>query len=71
MSFLKKFKTPLHVAAESNNVEVCKLLVDAGADVFASDKDGYSSLEVSQMHNHQNVAFVLLDAIGKSLKNYI
>lgn len=33
-------KTPLHLAANIGNVEMCKLLVLRGADINAEDKDG-------------------------------
>ena len=35
------FQTPLQVAAESGHTEAVQELTQAGADVFAQDKNGY------------------------------
>ena len=43
-----KFKqTPLHLAAQNSNVEVCKVLVEAGACVDAKDISGFTPLHLA------------------------
>jgi ankyrin repeat protein len=39
--------TPLHLALASNHIDTAKLLIDAGADVDASDKDSRTPLQLA------------------------
>lgn len=57
-------KTPLHVAIEANNVEICKLLVSNGAKVDAYDNNNVtprdmamhsSNREIVQLIYHPNI----------------
>ncbi|KAJ8284753.1 hypothetical protein COCON_G00036030 [Conger conger] len=54
--------TPLmRVSAVSGNVEVASLLLGAGADVDARDKDGKTPLMVAVLNNHEQLVQLLLE----------
>lgn len=56
--------TPLHFAAQSNAIEIIKLLILAGADVEAmTQPDGETAYDVARLHGHQE-AMVLLKTSG-------
>ncbi|KAK7074366.1 hypothetical protein SK128_009451 [Halocaridina rubra] len=40
-------KTPLHFAVHTGNMAILKLLLDAGANIFAKDADGFTPLHVA------------------------
>ncbi|KAJ4461654.1 putative Protein S-acyltransferase 24 [Paratrimastix pyriformis] len=46
----RKGQRPLHWAALTGNIQICKLLLDNGADVDARDNNGYTSLIVAVQH---------------------
>jgi ankyrin repeat protein len=46
--------TPLMQAASSANLELVKLLIDAGADFNAEDEQGRTALDVAQMYTHSS-----------------
>ena len=51
---------PIHVAAASGNVEIARLLLDAGADIDAGDSDNSTALGVAAMRKHgELVAFLI------------
>jgi len=55
--------TALHVAAASNNVDICKLLIAAGIDVNARATDvGHSALNLAFRHTAPTCVAALLDA---------
>ena len=58
------FGMPLHNAAKVNNVEVVKLLLDAGADVLAEDSPmlGHTALEIAEQNKATEAAEVLREA---------
>jgi len=47
--------TPLHKACVSGSLEVVKILVNAGADINAVNKQGKSSLDFAVENNHQSI----------------
>lgn len=49
----------------AGNIDACRLLTNAGADLLATNAAGYTPLEVSQMASEQGVACVLLEAMGE------
>jgi ankyrin repeat protein len=51
---------PLTFAAYNGNLEIIKLLVDAGFNVNMRDKGGYSALGLAAYRNHPEVARFLL-----------
>lgn len=56
-------QTPLHHAARIGDEEVCKLLIDAGADVEAEfEFNGARPLAVAVFHANEDVCKLLIDA---------
>lgn len=56
-------KTPLHFAVEAENENIVKVLIDAGADVNAMNKDEYTPLRlVPQSDDNVNILKLLIDA---------
>ena len=55
-------QTPLHIAAGEGSAEICKLLIDAGADVEAEfDFDGSRPLSIAVWRGHEEVCKLLID----------
>ena len=54
-------KTPLMAASEEGHEEVCRVLLDAGADVDASEEKGRCALYYACAHGHTSTAQLLLD----------
>ncbi|MDR1385885.1 MAG: ankyrin repeat domain-containing protein [Planctomycetaceae bacterium] len=54
-------KTPLHLAVEKNNVELCMKLIDAGADINAKTADGKTLLHVAVEKNNIELCMKLID----------
>lgn len=59
--------TPLHNAAKKDTVAVVKLLLDAGADVFAEEMHGRTALEVAEQGKAEQAAEVLREAMSPKL----
>lgn len=53
--------TPLHFAAREGQLEVARLLLDAGADVNAPAADGKSPLNLAIYNGHYTLAELLID----------
>jgi ankyrin repeat protein len=53
---------PLHAAAAGRDIEVCRLLVAAGADVDATQHGGYTPLHEAAEHGDLELAELLLSA---------
>ncbi|XP_050310455.1 serine/threonine-protein phosphatase 6 regulatory ankyrin repeat subunit A isoform X3 [Anthonomus grandis grandis] len=56
---LKK-QTPLHLAAGAGQIEVCKLLLELGADIDATDEDGKKPIHAACQNNFSEVAKLFL-----------
>lgn len=54
-------KTPLHLAARRGHLEICRLLVDSGADVNAETTEGVRPLFESLLSGNPEVVRFLLD----------
>jgi ankyrin repeat protein len=54
--------TPLHVAAVHGDVEIVRLLLQAGAKVDVQGEHGYTPLHEAIAQKHKGVAEVLLQA---------
>jgi len=57
--------TPLMQAANSANLELVKLLIDAGADLNAEDHDGRTALDAAEMYTHSSEEHRTLSAFLK------
>ncbi|KAJ8969600.1 hypothetical protein NQ317_011314, partial [Molorchus minor] len=56
---LKK-QTPLHLAAGAGQIEVCKLLLELGADIDATDEEGQKPIHAACQNNFSEVAKLFL-----------
>ncbi|KAJ8936152.1 hypothetical protein NQ318_010563 [Aromia moschata] len=56
---LKK-QTPLHLAAGAGQIEVCKLLLELGADIDATDEQGQKPIHAACQNNFSEVAKLFL-----------
>lgn len=56
---LKK-QTPLHLAAATGQLEVCKLLLELGANIDATDDKGQKPIHVAAQNNFPDVAQLFL-----------
>lgn len=56
--------TPLHLAAAAGHSKAVQHLIDAGAELLATDFKDHCALELAQMANQFETACVLIDAIG-------
>ena len=53
-------QTPLHLAAGAGQLEVCKLLLELGANINATDDQGQKPIHVAAMNNYADVAQLFL-----------
>src|SRR6185295_3098835 len=60
--FASGWLTPLMFAARDGNVELTRILVDAGADVNAVAGDGKTALAISIFNGNYDVASLLVDS---------
>ena len=58
--------TPLHWAADGDNLHVVKVLLDAGADPNMEDTNGHTGLHYADRRGCKEVVKLLLDAGAKS-----
>jgi hypothetical protein len=57
--------TPLMQAASSANLELVKLLLDAGAEINAEDKSGHTALDAAEMYTHSSEEYRTVAAFLK------
>ena len=68
-SFDVGLNTPLHIAAEKNQLEVIKLLLSAGAHPSMKNKSGFTPLHMAARAGNKDAAMILLNSgIKKSNK---
>lgn len=48
-------QTPLHLAAENGQLEVCETLLQLGADFNATTEEGKKAVHLAALHNHSEV----------------
>ena len=65
----RKIYTPLCFAAYNGNVEVVKVLLEAGTDVNKLDKDKHTPLYYAAHNGHAMTVRLLEDAMRKKTKN--
>jgi ankyrin repeat protein/ribosomal protein L21E len=67
-----KDTTALHLASREGHLEVVKLLLENGADVLATDKDGYTPIHYAAYNDRADVLEVLLakDATNADVVNF-
>ena len=52
----------MHLAAESGQLEVCRALLQLGADGNAATDEGKKALHLAAMHNHSEVVKLFLQS---------
>jgi len=55
-------RTALHLAASNGHTNICKWLIDKGADIYARDRFENTPLHDAMRHKHDSVIGVLRDA---------
>ncbi|XP_052197957.1 potassium channel SKOR-like isoform X2 [Diospyros lotus] len=63
-------RTPLHVAASEGLYLMAKMLLDAGASVFAKDRRGNTPLDEAQMCGNNNLIKLLEEAKATQLSEF-
>ena len=56
----QKKQTPLHLAAEAGQLEVCDTLLQLGADTNATNDAGQKAVHVAAMRNNSEVVKLFL-----------
>jgi ankyrin repeat protein len=59
--WLAGLATPLHRAASSGKFDICRLLLQGGADINKADGDGKSALQRAKESNHRSVVELLTE----------
>ncbi|XP_072314774.1 ankyrin repeat domain-containing protein 53 [Eucyclogobius newberryi] len=62
-------QTPLHVAVAEGQMDYARILVEAGADLFARDRSGLLPLDMARMWNHRNIGRYLKDCMWREKNN--
>lgn len=63
-------KTPLHIAAENNNIILAQLLIDYGADISATNIEGRSPLDLALTRESSNLVAQYLYWLGSEEGEY-
>lgn len=63
--------TPLHCAALHNQVEIARMLIDAGADVMCTDKERSTPLHHACMEGNIDMVQLLFDAGARSKESWV
>lgn len=57
---MQKKQTPLHLAAADGQLEVCRLLLELGASIDATDELGQKPIHVAAQNNYSAVVALFL-----------
>jgi ankyrin repeat protein/L-ascorbate metabolism protein UlaG (beta-lactamase superfamily) len=52
---------PIHTAASAGNVEIARILLDAGAEIEAGDSDNTTALAVAALRGHEDLVAFLIE----------
>lgn len=58
--------TPLHNAIEQSQIDVARLLLEAGANPFLKTRNGADALELAELSGHNEILKLLTDRIERS-----
>lgn len=61
-------RTPLLIAAARNRASICRLLLEAGANPFASDSRGRNALSIAVAHASAEAAAVIREHLARTLE---
>lgn len=62
--------TPLHIVAESDDVQIAQLLINRGADIDAFDQNDNTPLHLAALYDNRDMVELLLNnGANKSLEN--
>ena len=53
--------TPLHKAASNGQIDICKLLIEKGADIHATDHSQRTALHLAAYHGHPEIIKLFID----------
>jgi hypothetical protein len=56
-------RAPLHLATEQGSARVCRCLLQLGADLNATDHDGWSARQLAEFLGHAEVGKVFVEAL--------
>lgn len=68
VSTFQNGESPLHAAAFSGSLAVCKQLIASGADPYLKNQDSFTPREVAQRNKH-NVVHEYLRSIEERINN--
>jgi ankyrin repeat protein len=51
--------TPLMLASNAGNIEMVQMLLDAGADIKAKDREGRTAISVASARGHENIVSLI------------
>jgi|TARA_B100001013_G_C24605515_1_gene440825 ankyrin repeat protein len=52
-------KTPLMIAAENNQKDICELLIKLGADILLKDSEGRTALDLATINDYKELSQLL------------
>ncbi|GBL57842.1 hypothetical protein AVEN_100113-1, partial [Araneus ventricosus] len=55
----EQFKTPLHIAAENEHLDIARVLLEHDADILAKDSSGLTAMDLAEKADHPHVMELL------------
>ena len=59
--------TPLHIAARKGDIKIVELLLRQGGEIFATNRDEMTCLDVAIEYGHKDVALLIVKQKGYSM----